>query len=334
MRRRDFIVTFASVAVFYAPLLARAQEAGKTYRIAIVRPSGPVSEINETDAQYGPFLGELRQLGYIEGKNLAVERVSADGRFEHYREIVSAVVRSNPDAVFAFSAQLTLEFKAQTTTIPAVGAVADPLALGIVPSLARPGGNITGEDAEAGLAMWGKRLGLLKEAIPTLSRVGLLILPDSLGQRGTAVLKEAAEKIGLSLVDSRLASPLDDAAYRRAFATMVQGGAEAVYVAAQAQHVTNRRVIVELAEQHSLPAIFANPVYVELGGLMAYSPDWADQFRHGAQQIDQILKGTMPGDIPFYQGRKFELMINLKTAKALGIEIPNSILAQADEVIE
>jgi putative ABC transport system substrate-binding protein len=248
--------------------------------------------------------------------------------------VISRVVRSSPDAVFLDNNQLVLEFKAQTTAIPGVGPVADPLALGIVSSLARPGGKITGEDPDAGLAMWGKRLGLLKEAIPTLFRVGLLIVPDSLGQRGTAVLKEAAEKIGLSLVDSGLASPLDDAAYRRAFATMVQGGAEAVYVPTQAQHVTNRRVIVELAEQHRLPAIFGNPVYVELGGLMAYSPDWAEFFRHGAQQIDQILKGTMPGDIPFYQGRKFELMINLKTAKALGIEIPNSILAQADEVIE
>src|SRR5262249_25986949 len=159
---------------------------------------------------------------------------------------------------------------------PAVGAVADPFALGIASSLARPGGNITGEDAEAGLAMWGKRLGLLKEAIPTLSRVGLLIVPSSLGQRGTAVLKETAEKVGLSLGDFGLASPLDDAAYRRAFATMIQAGAEAVYVAEQGEHVTNRRVIVKLAEQYRLPAIFANPVYVEIGGLMAYSPDWAD----------------------------------------------------------
>jgi putative ABC transport system substrate-binding protein len=334
MRRREFLWLLGVGSAASAPASLWAQPATKVYRIAIVSPSRPVSEINESDRFYGPFFEELRRLGYVEGQNLVVERYSAGGRSERYSEVISKVVRSSPDAVFMLDTQLVLEFKAQTTMIPCVCGMADPVGFGVVPSLARPGGNITGEDADAGLAMWGKRLGLLKEAMPTLSRVGLLIVPSSLGQRGTAVLKEAAEKIGLSLVDSRLASPLDDAAYRRAFATMAQAGAEAVYVAGQAEHVANRRVIVELAEQHSLPAIFANPAYVEIGGLMAYSPDYADEFRHGAQQIDQILKGTKPGDIPFYQGRKFELIINLKTAKALGIEIPNSILAQADEVIE
>jgi putative ABC transport system substrate-binding protein len=299
-----------------------------------VRPSGPVSEINETDAQYGPFMGELRRLGYIEGQNLVVERVSAEGRFEHYREVVSAVVRSNPDAVFAFSAQLTLEFKAQTTTIPIVGGAADPVASGLVPSLARPGGNITGIAGGAGLEAWGKRLALLKEVIPTLSRVGMLIANTLQGQHGAAVVKEAADKIGVLLVGSLLESPFDETTYRRAFEAMVNERAEAVYVGEQHENWTNRQLIRELAKEYKLPAIYADDDNVRNGGLIAYTPDWPEVLRHAADQVGQIFKGTKPGDIPFYQSNAFHLLINLRTAKALGIEIPNSILAQADEVIE
>jgi putative tryptophan/tyrosine transport system substrate-binding protein len=313
-----------------------AQQSDKVYRIAIVSPSTPVIEINETNSIYGPLLEELRRLGYVEGQNLVIDRYSGEGRSEHYREVIRDVVRSNPDAVFTTQGQLVMEFKAQTETVPCVCGMIDPVGFGVVPSLARPGGNITGIDADAGLQTWGKRLGLLKEAVPTLSRVGLLIVPNALGQRGVAVLKDAADKAKLALVDSPLMNPFDEEAYRRAIASLVQAGAEAVYVGDQYENWTNRRVIVELAEKYRLATIFAYGVQdsVQIGGLMTYSPDWLDQFRQGARQIDQILKGTKPGDIPFYQARKYSLAINLKTAKTLGIEIPNSILAQADEVIE
>jgi putative ABC transport system substrate-binding protein len=164
----------------------------------------------------------------------------------------------------------------------------------------------------------------------------LVVVPNALGQRGAAVLKDAAVRAKLSLVDSPLTNPFDEEAYRRAIAALVQARAEALYVGDQYENWTNRRVIVELAEKHRLPTIFAYGVQdsVQIGGLMTYSPDWENQFRIAARQIDQILKGTKPGDIPFYQAREFHLAINLKTARALDIEIPNSILAQADEVIE
>jgi putative ABC transport system substrate-binding protein len=317
------------------PFFARAQQSGKVHRVAIVSPSMPVSEMNETDdGMYGPFLGELQRLGYVEGQSLIVERFSAEGHPERYREMVSEVVRSHPDAVFAAQVQLTLELKAQTTTIPIVGGGVDPVGFGIVPSLARPGGNITGVDGEAGLQTWGKRLALLKEAVPTLSRVGLLIVPNTYGQRGAAMVKEASEKIGVSLVDSQLASPFNEAAYRAAFATMVEERAEAVYVGSQYENWTNRQIIVDLAQRYRLPAIYGTDAHVEVGGFMAYTPDWRDLWRHAADEVDQILKGTKLRDIPFYQGTKFHFAINLKTAKALGIEIPNSLLAQADEVVE
>ena len=169
-----------------------------------------------------------------------------------------------------------------------------------------------------------------------MSRVGIIVVPNPLGQRGTAVLKEVSEKLGVSLLIPMLASPFDEAAYRRALTAIVEDGGEAVYVAEQYENWTNRRAIIELTRQQHLPAIYAFGPQdtVELGGLMTYSPDWTDQFRHAADQVDQILKGTKPGDIPFYQARKFTLVINLKTAKSLGLEIPNSLLAQADEVIE
>ena len=334
MRRRDFLWLLGGAVAVTWPWVSRAQQTGKVYRIAIVRASGPVAEISETDGYYGPFLGELRRLGYVEGRNLAVERFSAEGRFEHYRVVVGEVVRSNPDAVFVLQAQLTLEFKQQTTTIPIVGGAADPVVAGIVPSLGHPGGNVTGIAGGAGYEAWGKRLGLLKEVIPTLSRVGLLIPNTLQGQRGGAVVKDASREIGVSLVGPQLQSPFDETAYRRAFAAMVQESAEAVYVGEQFENSTNRRLIIALAAQYKLPAMFANDDAVRMGGFIAYSPDWPEVLRHAADQVDQIFKGTKPGDIPWYQSNAFHLLINLKTAKALGIEIPNSILAQADEVIE
>jgi putative tryptophan/tyrosine transport system substrate-binding protein len=334
MRRRDFFGVLSGVAVAAVPLFARAQQSGKVYRVALVSPSMLLSEINETDPVYGPFFDELRRLGYSEGQNLVIERFSAEGHAERYREMVSNVVRGRPDAVAAFQTQLVLELKAQTTTIPIVGGFIDPVGSGIVQSLARPGGNITGVDGDAGLQTWGKRLALLKEAIPKLSRVGLLIVPNLYGQRGAVMVKEVSEKIGVSLLDSQLASPFDETAYRRAFATMVQEHAEAVYVGNQVENWTSRRLIVDLAQQHGLPAIYAFFRTVEIGGLISYTPDWDDVWRHTADQIDQVLKGTNAGDIPVYQARNFKLAINLKTAKALGIEIPTSLLAQADEVVE
>jgi putative ABC transport system substrate-binding protein len=320
-------------AVASKPLFAHAQQTAKVYRIATVSVAVSVTEMSETGlAQYRAFLGELRRLGYVEGQNLVVERFSAEGHPERYREIVGEVVRRSPDAVLSMGSRLLPEFRAQTATIPIVGYSSDPLALGVVQSLARPGGNITGFSIDAGIEIWAKSLGLLKEAIPKLSRVGLLVLTTPEGQRIAATVKEAADKIGISIVGAPVDGS-DETAYRRALATMVEEGAEAVYVTASASF-THRRLIVELVEKHGLPAIYPFHEYVAIGGLMAYAADVPDLYAHAANQIDQILKGTKPGDIPFYQARKFNLAINLKTAKALALEIPNSVLARADEVIE
>jgi putative ABC transport system substrate-binding protein len=338
MRRREFVWLLGFGVVASVPYGGRAQQTSKVYRIAIVSPASPVADMSEGGTtSFRALLGELRRLGYVEGQNLVVERYSGGGQLEHYREVVADVVRSRPDAIVASSSTLVLELKAQTTTIPIVaGGIGDPLASGIVPNLARPGGNITGTSVEGWLGISSKRLGLLKEAIPRLTRMGLLVTPTAANQRVRATLKEAADKIAISIVSSPLESPVDETAIRRAFGAMVQADAEAVYVSEAAEFFPPRprQLIVELAEKHKLPAIYSFREHVEIGGLMAYAADVPDAWRHVADALAEILRGTEPGDIPFYQANKFHLVINLKTAKALDIEIPTSLLAQADEVIE
>lgn len=312
---------------------AHAQQGARVYRVAIVASSGPVSDISETsNFPLSAFLRELRRLGYVEEQNLVVERYSAQNRSERYPALVGDVVRSHPDAVLIYTASLAREFKAQTTTVPIVAMVIDPVALGLVSNVARPGGNITGTYATVEIS--GKGLGLLREAIPKLSRVGLLVARTLVAEQLAVAFRKTSQTQGISVVGSPLESPFDESAYRQAFAALVRDGAEAVFVGDQVENWTHRQLIVELTAHHRLPAIYPDPGAVELGGLMSYGIEYKDQFRRAANIIDQILKGTKPGDIPFYQADKFSLAINLKTAKTLGLEIPASLLAQADEVIE
>jgi putative ABC transport system substrate-binding protein len=329
VRRRDFIAG-AVTASAIGP--ARAQQKEKVYRIAIVSPASPITDISETGSVfYRAFLGELRRLGYVEGENLVVDRFSGSGRPEKYRELVDDVVRSRPGVVLTSSTLLTLEFKAQTRTIPVVTVVTDPTSIGIE-NVSRPGGNITGVYADAGVES--KRFGILKEAIPNLSRVGLLVAPTPQGYDAAEILKKVADKTGIALVLAPVESPDDDADYRSVFAAIVADGVEAVYVVDQSEYFAKRRLLVELAKKHRLPAIYGFRDAVEIGGLMAYAVDYGDQFLHAADAVAEILKGTKAGDIPFNQATKFNLIINLKTAKALSLEISPNLLAQADEVIE
>jgi putative ABC transport system substrate-binding protein len=283
---------------------------------------------------WGALFGELRRLGYVEGQNLVFERYNGDGRPEHFRELAADVVRRRPDLIYTFVTELLLAFKAETTTIPIVGLAGNPVGLGIISSLSRPGGNITGSSVDAGIEVWGKRLDLLREAIPRLSRLGFLVTTTRWMYREAELLKDVSEKAGITLVGSPLDSPVDEAAYRRAFATMAQESLDAVFVGDEPEHFVNLRLIVELAEKGRLPSLYAWREAVEIGGFIAYAFELLELVRHNADVIDQILKGAKPGDIPFYQARKFELVINLKTAKALGITVPASLLARADEVIE
>jgi putative tryptophan/tyrosine transport system substrate-binding protein len=332
MRRRDFVTALGTAAMW--PRAARAQQPAKMKRIAYVHSAGNVSRISASgEPFYRAFFEELSRLGYVEGQNLGVERYSGDGRTERYAELARDVVNTHPDLILAVGGRLSLDFKTATTTIPIVTMIIDPVAMGLVPSIARPGGNITGVTIAGGLEIIGKRMGLLVEAMPKLSTVGYLASrPFWEDPRGAAV-REAAKQAGISLSPVML-SAFDEAEYQRVFRSMEQDRADAFMVSDEPENSTNRETIVELAAKGRIPAIYPFRDFVEAGGLMAYSIDLAEIYRRVANLIDRILRGANPGDIPFYQPTKFELSINLKTAKALGLEMPAMLLGRADEVIE
>jgi putative ABC transport system substrate-binding protein len=334
MRRRKFI-TLLGGAVAVWPIVARAQQPAKMKRIAFVHPSTNVSEISVSGRPYyRAFFEELSRLGYVEGQNLRVERYSGEGRPERYAELARDVVNTHPDLILAVAARLSLDFKMATTTIPIVTIVIDPIALGLVASIARPGGNITGVTIAGGLEITGKRMGLLVEAMPKLSSLSYLVSrPFWEDSRGAAV-REAAKRAGISLKAALLGSAFNEAEYQRVFRSMEQDRADALLVSHEAEHFTYRATIVELAAKDRIPTMYANREFVQVGGLMAYSIDQVEIYRHLANLIDKIFRGANPGDIPFYQPTKFELSINLKTAKALGLEMPAMLLGRADEVIE
>ena len=333
MRRRDFITLFGGTAATW-PLAARAQQPAKMKRIAIVFPSAKVSEISVSGPpRYRAFFEELSRLGYVEGQNLGVERYSGEGQPERYAELARDVVNTHPDLILAVGARLSLDFKMATTTIPIVTIVIDPIAVGLVASIARPGGNITGVTIAAGLELIGKRIGLLVEAMPKLSTVGYLTSRRFWEDPRGAAAREAAKRAGIALSPAMLVN-FDDTEYQRVFRSMEQDRADAFMISDEPEHLTYRATIVQLAAKDRLPAIYPYREYVEVGGLMAYSIDLPDTFRRLANVIDKILRGANPGDIPFYRPTKFELSINLKTAKALGLEMPAMLLGRADEVIE
>lgn len=333
MRRRDVILGLVLAATTWR---AEAEQATKVPRIALVDMSRPTTEMAESSsvAGYTALFEELRRLGYVEGQNLAVERYSGEGLADHYPELARNVVLRSPDVIFTNGSRLALDFKMATTTIPIVAFTGDPVAYGLVPNLARPGGNMTGISLYAGLGILGKRLDLLRQAVPNLERVAFLVSPAEWEGPSGTVMREAARAMGISLIDARLVPPFHEAEYRRAFASIARDGGQALIVGDQQENTMSRRLIAELAEQGGLPAMYGQRAYIEVGGLMVHTADIPDLFRRIARHIDVILKGTPPGEIPFYQPTKFDLVINLKTAKALGIAIPPSLLAQADEVIE
>ena len=334
MRRRAFIAGLVCTAALSR---AEAQQAGKVYRIAIAHPSYPVSEMNEASDRlpwFPAFFAELRRLGYIEGQNLRVERYSAEGRTAQYADLAREVVGRRPDVILSGKNEMILLLKAATLTMPIVGISADPVAAGIATSLARPGGNITGVSVDAGREVWGKRLELLKEAIPGLSRIGFLADHETWDSWYGPALREAAQRQGLNFVGPQLHGSLQEPEYRRVILAIADAGAQALLASDQSENIANRGLISELATAARLPAMYAYPEFVSSGGLMAYGIKLSEAYRGAAGQIDQILRGTKPGEIPYQQATKFLFAINLKTANTLGLEIPPNVLARADEVIE
>src|ERR1700737_1106823 len=333
MKRREFVTLLSGAAAW--PLAVRAQQTATQRRIAIFHPAIPTTLLTETGGgtAWRAFFGQLPRLGYVEGENLIIERYSAEGHHERYADLAREIVTRNPDVIVTGTNPVVIAFKAATSTIPVVAFMLDPLKAGLVTSLARPGGNLTGITLDAGIEIWGKRLEMLKEAIPSTAKVVFLGMRDGWEGATGQVLRDAGGRLGISLV-FMLPQKGTPSEIERVFAAMEQQRPNAVLVSGEGDLYAHRQLIAELAEKNRLPAMCPYRDYVEAGGLVAYAVDLAELLRRMAGDVHQILKGAKPGDIPIYQPTKFELLINLKTAKALGLTLPQALLAQAAEIIE
>jgi putative ABC transport system substrate-binding protein len=285
-------------------------------------------------ADFSIIFEEMKRLGYVEGVNLVVDRYSAEGRFDRYPEIARDVVATRPDVIFALSNFLVQAIQSETRTIPIVSWTGDPVAAGIVSSLARPGGNVTGVSTDAGAEIGAKRIELLAEAVGKLTNVGVLAPPALWEDPQTKAIREAAEKMNISLRLEPLQSPINEAEYRRAFDAMQRDHVDGVWVSPTAENYTYRVLLGRLAQEYRIPAISVYGDTVEAGALMAYAIDLKAEDRRIAGQIVEILNGGIPAEMPIFQESHWELVINLKAAKELGLEVPAGLVARADKVIE
>ena len=332
MDRRTWLV--GAVGLFARPPGARAQPPGKVYRVATIYENLPVSVGVRTAAGIA-FRRALTELGYVEGKTLVLEYRSLEGRLDRVPEIVVELTRLNVDVIVTTNNPVTLRVKQATTTVPIVmGTSGTPVEAGLVQSLARPGGNVTGLTVDGGPDSEGKRLELLREAVPGISRVAFIgshaDWEDPIGR----AVQRAAQALGLTLVlaEHPISAPPDD--YAAALATTTQRRVDALFAAAGSPSFTHRRLLSDFAAKHRLPAVHLSREFAVDGGLMSYGPSLADLYRRAAGYVDLILKGAKPADLPVEQPTKFELILNLKTAKALGLAIPPAVLARADEIIQ
>jgi putative tryptophan/tyrosine transport system substrate-binding protein len=322
MKRREFITLLGGAAAW--SLAARAQQRGKRWRIAFITQA-------EQDI-YEALFERLRELGYVEGQNTIIERRYAEGRTERFHEFAAEMVRLKADLIITITTPAALAAKNATTTIPIVIPTAiDPVGTGLIASLAHPGGNVTGGAILTG-EMAAKRLELLKEVVPTVSRTAVLWNranpANALAWRDTQV---AARALGVILQSHEVQGPND---FEVAFAKMAEERPDALFVLDDALTISYRNEIADFAMQKRLPSVFAAKDRVEAGGLMSYGPRYPEMMRRAASLVDKILRGAQPANLPMEQPTTFELVINLKTAKAIGLTVPPTLLARADEVIE
>ena len=327
MRRRAFVS--GALVLLAAPLASQAQQGDRLPRI------GFLSAISLTDPSLKPYFGAFRQalgdVGLVDGENITIDWRSADGNYQRLPDLAAELVRLKMDLIVASGGPPVVRaVQRATATIPIVMTTSgDPVAAGLVASLARPGGNVTGRTIFTS-ELVGKRLELLREVVPKLSRVAILWNPAN----PSSELREAdvlAKALGVRLHPVMAQSP---SAIDETFAAMTREHVDGLYVVADSMLIDERQRIADLALKRRLPAVYANRLHVEAGGLMAYGADLLDQLRGVARYIARILKGAKPADLPVEQPTKFELVINLKTAKALGLTIPPSLLLRADQVIE
>ena len=327
MRRREFLGVLGGTACTW-PLSLRAQHSPKVPKVGFLGNSTAVLEANLV----GPFRNGLRELGYEEGRNILIEYRWADGDYQRLPDLIDNLLAANVDLIVTAGTPAALAVKKATTSVPLVMvAVGDPVGSGIVPSLSRPGGNITGLSSIAP-DLEGKRLELLREVAPKVSRVALFWNPTNFFHAVSLQQARAGAqtlRIDLQLLGVSTSEELD-----QAFAAIIRTRPDALLLLADRVFLHNRVRIMEFAGKHRLPSVNAYRELVEAGGLMSYGPSYEEMHRRAAIYVDKIIKGTNPGELPVEQPAKFTLVVNLNAAKALGLEIPPTLLARADEVIE
>jgi ABC-type uncharacterized transport system substrate-binding protein len=327
MDRRSFIVTLAG-GLLAAPLAAGAQPAGRVPRIGYL--VGAARE--QASHLVKPFENGLRDLGYVPGRDVMIEYRFADGKLERLPQLAQDLVRLKVDVIVTGSNTHVIAAKQATTTIPIVMVyVLDPVGAGLVASVSRPGGNVTGLSQDVSAEISGKRLALLKELVPKLSRVAVLVTPPVAVPATLKAIEAAARTLGMTVVRFDARGPAD---LEGVFAAMIRARSDALVVNGGPAQFNMRTQIAQLALRHRLPSLSRITEDVEAGGLMSYGASVSDEWRRAAVYVDKILKGAKPGDLPIEQPTKFDLAINLKTAKALGLTIPPSLLQRADQVIE
>jgi putative ABC transport system substrate-binding protein len=329
VNRRTFISLLGGAAAAW-PLAARAQQAEGRPLIGLLSPLSPATAARNVEA----FRSGLRDLGYVEGRNIAIESRFAEGAIARLPDLAAELIARKPAVIVTGALPAVLAARNATRTIPIVmtAIIQDPVALGLAASMARPGGNVTGFWFEGDEALIWKRLQLLKEVVPATSRVGIVVNPDNPTEAASlALLPSATRALGLAvrILEARSAADFDSV-----FANAVREGLQGLHVSQDLLFNNHRAQIAALAARARLPAVYAFREFVAAGGLMSYAASLPDAYRRCAALVDKILKGTDPGDLPIERPTKFEFVVNLRTAKALGLEVPPTLLARADEVIE
>ena len=332
MRRREFLGLMGGAAAW--SLAARAQQPATKKRLAYIVSLGKVEDARiGRDPNASNFLEELQRQGYVEGANLIVER----WQYQQSRreELAREVVDTKPDVIVCTGTPMTLSLKAATTTIPIVAATGDPIRFGIVSNLARPGGNVTGVSVDAGVEVWAKRLELLWSAVPNLRNVVYVSSEGTWTNAGGQTVRDAAQKLGIALLRGNINSPYGEEEYRNVFSSLQRDQLDGLILSDEGYlHLPKKSLLVQLILQIGVPAIYPYAQFAEAGGLMSYSSDLNSVVHRLVAQIVEIFRGANPGEIPYFQAAKFELVVNLKTAKALGLTMPPTLLARADKVIE
>jgi putative ABC transport system substrate-binding protein len=331
MKRREFIGLIGGAAM--SPMTAWAQQPAAKKRLAAIVVGKVEDAMIGRDPTATVFLEELQRLGYVEGENLIIDRWQYQpGRLE---ALAREVVDTKPDVITCVGTPMASRLKAATTTIPIVAATGDPIRFGLVSNLARPGGNITGVSVDAGVEVWAKRLELLSHAVPKLVNVVFVSTEGGWSGAGGQAVREAAQKLGISLARATLSSPYGEADYRSAFSSIQRDQLDGLIVSDEGYVLLPQRsLLVHLIQQLRLPAIHPYRELAEAGGLMSYSSDLRSLTRRYAAQIVEIFRGANPGEIPYSQAERFEFVVNLKTARDLRIELPAELVAGAAAVIE